>query len=146
NNKGDVFALDHKGKVERHYSLPAGVKALVGDGAWMYAGCDNGEVFDISHPTPRLAYELPRKAGIDWIDIWSGVLAVSNNTGGLDVIDVESQSLWSVKGGGRGAWTARCDRDAIYHGHDSVTTAHARTDGKVLWETKTGPVMFGWQT
>ncbi len=146
NNAGNVYCLTHKGQVMRSYKLPMRVMALVGDGAWMYAGCDDGNIYDLTGKTPRLAYELPKKGEIDWIDIWGAVVAVSTQQGTLDVIDVESQPLWHIKAKHRGGFTVRCDRDAVYHGHDDSVTAYRRTDGKKLWSTNVGSVMFGWQT
>ena len=39
NQSGRAFALDHEGQVQLQFKLPEGVKCLVGDDAWIYAGC-----------------------------------------------------------------------------------------------------------
>jgi outer membrane protein assembly factor BamB len=145
NNAGQVYALDHAGHVERHFQFPDRVWALVGDEAWMYAGGNDGNVYDLSGPKPRLAYQATAAAAIDWLDIRGGILAVSDNGGGVAAYDVESRRLWSQKASA-GGFTVRCDLDAIYHGHDKGVTAYAVADGKKLWQRKTPRVLFGWQT
>ncbi len=146
NQAGQVVALDHSGKVERQFKLPDGVMALVGDDVWMYAGCDDGNVYDLNGRAPRVAYEIAGDEAIDWLDIWDGVLAVSTVDGGLTTIDPENQSLWSRTGPGGGAWTVRLDRAGVYHGHGGYVTAYTLAAGKQRWRTKTGMVLFGWQT
>lgn len=66
-----MFDLD--GNFKQQVQLPAGVKTLVSDTRWLYAGCDNGGVYDLTDPQhPRLAYVLPTSAtatpSIDDID------------------------------------------------------------------------------
>jgi len=56
NQDGSIFVLDHDGNVLNQYRLPDGVKCIVADGAWVYAGCDNGCVYDLTGKLPRLAY------------------------------------------------------------------------------------------
>lgn len=146
NQAGKVFALDHDGKVEKQFQLPDGVMALVGDGDWMYAGCDDGNVYDLTGRAPRVAYKLAADVAIDWIDIWDGILAVSNTDGGVTTIDPEDQSLWAGEGPGGGGFTVRIDRKCVYHGHGDSVTAYTLAAGKQLWRTKTGGVLFGWQT
>lgn len=145
NEAGKVFGLDHDGKVVRQFELPDAVMALVGDDVWMYAGCDDGNVYDLNGRAPRLSYEVAADSAIDWIDIWDGILAVSTQDGSVTTIDPENKSLWTRKGPGGGGFTVRIDPKGVYHGHgDSVTTYNLR--GKQLWRKKTGYVLFGWQT
>jgi outer membrane protein assembly factor BamB len=145
NSKGDVFALDHEGNVLLRYKLPDGVMALVGDGAWMYAGCNNGNVYDITGKTPRLAYEIDKDNPIDWLDIRDGLLAISLAEGGLTLIDPESQVLWSKKGKD-GDYTVRIDSEAVYHADQGKLNAYERVHGTLLWSKRTAGILFGWQT
>jgi outer membrane protein assembly factor BamB len=145
NQKGSVYVLDHKGKMLRKYEMPDGVMALVGDAAWMYAGCNNGNVYDMTGEAPRLAYEIKKGVAIDWIDIRDGLLGVSNNDGKVTLIDPESQVLWTHKGKD-GRWTIRIDEKRVYHGDDDWVVAYDRVTGKRVWAAKTGDILFGWQT
>ncbi len=40
-----VTELNHSGEVLKRYILPAGVKCIVGDGEFLYAGCNNGALY-----------------------------------------------------------------------------------------------------
>jgi len=60
NDCGDIFGFDLDGKLERHIKLACGVKSIVSDmDYWLYAGCDDGMVYDISSEAePRIAYQF----------------------------------------------------------------------------------------
>lgn len=69
NQAGQVFALNHQGKVINQFKLPDGVKCLVADDIWISAGCDNGNVYDLTGKLPRIAYEIDENVDIFWLDI-----------------------------------------------------------------------------
>ena len=50
--------LNHDGQVRSQFRLPDGVKCIVADDDWLYAGCDDGNVYDLSGKVPRVAYEI----------------------------------------------------------------------------------------
>jgi predicted DNA-binding WGR domain protein len=146
NQSGNVYALEHGGAVVSHFKLPEGVKCLVADDFWIYAGCDDGRVYDLSSKLPFAAYQIADDVDIFWLDIRDGVLGVADAGGGLTVIDHEEEFQWARKSSGRNAWMVRCDERATYHGHSSGVTAYATDDGRQLWHTRTdGNVLFGWQ-
>lgn len=146
NQAGDVYTLSHGGEVQAHFRLPEGVKCLVADDFWIYAGCDDGTVYDLSSKVPFAAYQIAEDVDIFWLDIHEGVLGVADAGGGLTVIDHEDEFQWSRKSSGRNAWMVRCDDKGIYHGHRAGVTAYAADGGRELWHTKTvGGVLFGWQ-
>ncbi|HEV2639584.1 MAG TPA: WGR domain-containing protein [Actinocrinis sp.] len=146
NQNGDVYTVSHGGEVQAHYRLPEGVKCLVADDFWIYAGCDDGTVYDLSAKIPFAAYKIAEDVDIFWLDIRDGVLGVSDADGGLTVIDHEDEFQWSRKSPGQSAWMVRCDDRAVYHGHRTGVTAYANDGGRELWHTKTtGGVLFGWQ-
>ncbi|MER7763993.1 WGR domain-containing protein [Streptomyces sp. NPDC097619] len=145
NQAGDVYTLSHGGEVLARYSLPDGVKCLVADEFWIYAGCDDGAVYDLSSKLPFAAYQIKPDVDIFWLDIHEGVLHVSDADGGLNVIDHEDEFQWSRKSAGGHAWMVRADEEAVYHGHGQGVTAYAPDGSGELWHTRTGGVLFGWQ-
>lgn len=146
NQRGDVYNLSHDGEVLAHYSLPDGVKCLVADDFWIYAGCDDGRVYDLSSKLPFAAYEIADDVDIFWLDIHAGVLSVADRNGGLTVIDHEDELQWSRDSSGNSAWLVRADDHAVYHGHSRGVTAYAADGARQLWDTPThGNVLFGWQ-
>ncbi|MFF3320857.1 WGR domain-containing protein [Streptomyces sp. NPDC002889] len=146
NQAGDVYTLSHGGEVLARYSLPDGVKCLVADDFWIYAGCDDGKVYDLSSKLPFAAYDIAADVDIFWLDIREGVLNVSDADGGLTVIDHEDEHQWGRRSSGNQAWMVRADEGAVYHGHSKGVTAYAPDGGGQLWHTATtGAVLFGWQ-
>ncbi|MCX5205863.1 WGR domain-containing protein [Streptomyces sp. NBC_00237] len=146
NQSGDVYTLAHDGEVLARYQLPDGVKCLVADDFWIYAGCDDGKVYDLSSKLPFAAYEIADDVDIFWLDIHEGVLNVADRDGGLTVIDHEDEFQWSRRSRGSNAWMVRADADAVYHGHSQGVTAYAADGQGELWHHRTaGNVLFGWQ-
>ncbi|MFH8793626.1 WGR domain-containing protein [Streptomyces sp. NPDC017941] len=146
NQAGDVYTLDHDGGVRARFSLPDGVKCLVADDFWIYAGCDDGSVYDLSSKLPFAAYDIAADVDIFWLDIHEGILNVSDHDGRLTVIDHEDEHQWARRSPGERAWMVRADDRAVYHGHSGGVTAYAPDGGGELWHTKTrGDVLFGWQ-
>ncbi|MFJ6728480.1 WGR domain-containing protein [Streptomyces sp. NPDC091281] len=146
NQAGDVYTLDHEGTALAQFSLPDGVKCLVADDFWIYAGCDDGKVYDLSSKLPFAAYDIAADVDIFWLDIHEGVLDVSDAGGRLTVIDHEDEHQWARRSQGDHAWMVRADDRAVYHGHHKGVTAYAPDGGAELWHTATrGGVLFGWQ-
>lgn len=146
NQAGQVFALDHQGKVLNQFKLPDGVKCLVADGLWIYAGCDDGNVYDLTSKLPRIAYKIDENVDIFWLDIDDGLLAVSDANGSVTTIDHDSESQWTRLSQGQAGWMVRCDEAGVYHGHSQGVTMYDTAFGRMLWHQKTGgAVLFGWQ-
>jgi predicted DNA-binding WGR domain protein len=146
NQSGQVYALDHEGKVVMQFKLPEGVKCLVGDEDWLYAGCDDGNVYDLTGKVPRLAYTISENVNIYWLDICGGILAVCDAEGTVSTFNPEEELLWSKKSKGYSGWMVRCDQTAVYHGHDGGVTSYELMTGKQLWhQKKANYVLFGWQ-
>ncbi|MYR85013.1 PQQ-binding-like beta-propeller repeat protein, partial [Streptomyces sp. SID685] len=137
---------DHEGAVLARFGLPDGVKCLVADDFWIYAGCDDGKVYDLSSKLPFAAYDINADVDIFWLDIHEGVLNVSDRAGRLTVIDHEDEHQWARRSQGEHAWMVRADDRAVYHGHHQGVTAYRPDGGGELWHTRTrGGVLFGWQ-
>jgi predicted DNA-binding WGR domain protein len=145
NESGLITTLTHQAQVVQQFRLPDGVKCIVADDGWVYAGCDDGNVYDLSGKVPRLAYRIAPDIDIYWLDIHDGVLGVSDAGGGIAAIDHEDEFLWRRGGHGSSAWMVRCDATAVHHGHSRGVTSYDWRTGQELWNTTTGSVLFGWQ-
>ncbi|WP_428963757.1 WGR domain-containing protein [Micromonospora fluostatini] len=145
NERGVITTLDHQARVVGQVQLPDGVKCIVADDDWLYAGCDDGNVYDLSGKMPRVAYTIAPDIDIYWLDIHDGVLGVSDADGGIAAVDHEDEFLWRRGGRGSAAWMVRCDAAALYHGHSQGITGYDWRTGQELWHTSTGAVLFGWQ-
>lgn len=146
NQSGQIFILNHQGQVQNQFRLPDGVKCIVADDGWLYAGCDNGKVYDLTGKIPRVAYEIAENVDIFWLDIKDGILGVSDADGNVTAINHEDESQWNRKSSGTYGWMVRCDEIGIYHGHSHGVTMYDWEDGKVIWKQSTrGEVLFGWQ-
>jgi predicted DNA-binding WGR domain protein len=146
NQNGDVYTVTHSGTVTGRFRLPDGVKCIVADDFWIYAGCDDGRVYDLSGKVPRAAYEIAADVDIYWLDIHDGVLGVSDRAGRVTAIDYEDEFQWARSDGGDSAWMVRCDEDAVYYGHSRGVARYDISDGSPVWSTRTTDhVLFGWQ-
>jgi predicted DNA-binding WGR domain protein len=146
NQNGQIFNLTPEGKVTQQFKLPDGVKCIVADDDWLYAGCDNGKVYDLNGKVPRVAYEIAADVDIFWLDIADGILGVSDAVGNITTINHEEESQWSKKSKGGAGWMVRCDEIGVYHGHIAGVTMYDWEDGRVIWhQPTTGSVLFGWQ-
>jgi predicted DNA-binding WGR domain protein len=146
NESGDVFTLTPDGVVTGRYRLPDAVKCIVADDFWIYAGCDDGRVYDLSGKVPRAAYDIAADVDIYWLDIHDGILGVSDRQGGITVIDYEEESLWTRRSTGDSGWMVRIDAHGVYHGHSTGVTKYDLDTGNPLWQAGTGgDVLFGWQ-
>ncbi|MFC7327101.1 WGR domain-containing protein [Marinactinospora rubrisoli] len=146
NQHGDVYTLTHGGGVTGRFRLPDGVKCIVADDFWIYAGCDDGKVYDLSGKVPRVAYEISADVDIYWLDIDDATLGVSDRNGRITTIDHEDEFQWARDVEGDSAWMVRCDGDRVYHGHSRGVACYDAADGTPRWQTPvSGNVLFGWQ-
>ncbi len=147
NQAGNVLGLDHNGQVQAQYQLPEGVKCLVADDIWLYAGCDDGNVYDLSGKIPRVSYQIAEDVDIYWLDIRDGALAVSDAGGRVARVNYEDESEWLKSSMAVAGWMVRCGEEGIYHGHSAGVTMYNNLDGQMAWQQRTrGSVLFGWQT
>lgn len=146
NQGGRVYKLNHQGEILNQFQLPEGIKCLVTDDVWVYAGCDDGNIYDLSGKIPRVAYSIDENIDIYWLDIYDGILAVSDANGAVVKIDPEQEIQWTRLSGGKYGWMVRCDAQGIYHGHSGGVTMYDLEAGRQLWHNQTdGGVLFGWQ-
>jgi predicted DNA-binding WGR domain protein len=146
NQAGDVYCLTLEGVVEAHFKLPEGVKCIIEDGDFLYAGCDDGKVYDLNGKVPRVAYEISDDVSIYWLDISDALLAISDDSGGLTLVDHNDEFIWNVNSGGSSGWMVRADANRVYHGTSTGVTAYDTSSGQKAWHSTAGYVLFGWQT
>jgi predicted DNA-binding WGR domain protein len=133
-------------KVRNQFRLANGVKCLVADDSWIYAGCDDSKVYDLGGKAPRVAYEIAQNVDIYWLDIKDGILGVSDAQGNITTINHEDESQWSQWSSGTSGWMVRCDEIGVFHGHSKGVTMYDWEDGTQIWHQETaGSVLFGWQ-
>lgn len=146
NEAGAVFALNHDGSVHAKFRLPDGVKAIVADGDWLYCGCDDGNVYDLTGKAPYVAYQISESVDIFWLDIFDAVLAVSDDAGKVTAFNHEDESQWTRQSPGSSGWMVRCDEIGVYHGYSTGVTMYDWEDGREIWRHNLpSPVLFGWQ-
>ena len=146
NEKGNIYKLNHQGEVQRQFRLKDGVKAIVSDGHWLYAGCDDGNVYDLTGKMPYVAYEIKEGVDIYWIDIFDGMLGVSDADGNLLISNYEDESISTNKSKGNAGWMVRCDENFVYHAHSRGVSVYDSLGNASIWHCKTdGAVLFGWQ-
>lgn len=146
NQDGSIFSLDHHGNLLLQLKLPEGVKCIVADDDWLYAGCDDGKVYDLGSKVPRVAYAISDDVDIYWLDIKDGMLGVSDAGGNVVLVNHEDESQWRKKSSGVSGWMIRCDELGVFHGHSNGVTMYDWEDGSELWSRRTdGAVLFGWQ-
>ncbi len=146
NQNGQVFQLDHNAQVIKQFKLPRGVMCLVADGRFTYAGCDDGNVYDLTGDHPMVAYEIEKSTNIYWLDIIDGNLGVGDSRGTVAAFDFEQQPLFKTKSNGSSCWMIRCDKDAVYIGNSYGVEARNWADGTEKWSRRlNSSVLFGWQ-
>ncbi len=147
NEAGRVFKLDHDGQVINQYQLPNGVKCIIADQDWIYVGCDDGNVYDLTGKVARIAYEINENIDIYWLDISNGLLGVSDRSGNVTTINHEDEEQWTKKSKGTAGWMVRCDEEGkVYHGHSGGVTCYNGANGEKHWHQATkGSVLFGWR-
>jgi len=147
NESGTVYALTLDGEPDMKFQLPDGVKCLVRDERWTFAGCDDGNVYDLSGKLPFVAYEVDPHVSLLWLDIHRGLLGVSDQNGSVYAFDAESDQQWGNVGQGASmGWMVRVDDAGVYYGHSRGVGRFDRASGLPEWTQSTkGGVLFGWQ-
>ncbi|MBU0550392.1 PQQ-binding-like beta-propeller repeat protein, partial [Myxococcota bacterium] len=148
NEAGLVFEMSHDGQIRRQIKLPDGVRCIVEDGDWLYAGCNDGQVYDLSGGQPRVAYTLKHRSRILWLDIHDATLYVSDAAGEVHAFNHEGDLIWSRRStyGGKDGWMLRCDEGGVYQGDSKGVAKLDPETGEVGWRSRMkAPVYFGWR-
>ncbi len=142
-DNGDVVACDHDGTVLRRWKLPEGCCALVADDAWRYAGCNDGNVYDLTGRAPRVAYVVDADVRVLATDVFRGRLIAGDSDGGLSAFDVEQSPLFRHAPRGRSdTWMARADSDGVTLGNDAGID-RVSWSGERLWHVDSACVGYG---
>ncbi|MEL6345302.1 MAG: WGR domain-containing protein [Myxococcota bacterium] len=144
NEEGKLFSLDIDGLPQKSFQLPDGVKSIVADGDWLYVGCDNGRVYDLTGGRPVEAYAIDNSVDIYWLDIADARLAVSDAKGNIYVFDHNHSRQWVKTSSGEQGWMVRFAPEGVYHGHMKGLTIYDRTgSGPLVHRDTGGAVNFG---
>ncbi len=152
NFEGLIYALDRNTyELKQIVKLPSCVKAIVADYGFIYAGCSNGNVYDLSNrDQPKIAYESKNTVGkrneVDWMDLNDGLLIVSREDTSCTAHNVEGDHNWKVESDGvtKDGWMVRCDGENVYQSKNDKVYAYKFSDGSMQWVKPVGgSVMFG---
>lgn len=144
NENGDIYFVNHEGEVNHQFKLDTGVKAIVGDESWVFAGTNDGKVYDITSKVPREIYNTNSKDDILWMDIHKGSLYISTAKD-IMAYDYESELMFKTRMTGSNGWMIRVDDDGIYHGSSRAYSKRNKDNGKNIYEDNGIPsVFFGW--
>lgn len=132
NNEGLIHVLDHDGARLRGYQVPKGVGCILRDDAWIYAGCDDGRVYDLSRDEALMAYEVSADDELLAMAVHDGELVVADWSGRVATFDHESGQRWSVTSGEGDGWALVCTDEGIAHGHALGITG-LDWDGNERW-------------
>ena len=140
---GEVLCLDRAtGTSVREMKVPAECVAVSSDERWKYAGCADGNVYDLTGDVPRAVYRLEGER-VDWLEVFQGTLCVSDHAGTVTVIDVDGNVRWQHRDPeAREAWVLRADEDGLYHG-SYVGLRKYDWSGERLWHKNVGDVRYG---
>jgi outer membrane protein assembly factor BamB len=142
NDAGEIFVTDRDGAVQRSHRLPDAVRCLIADEDWCYAGCNDGNVYDLTGRVPRVTYAIGRD--VDWLSVYRGNLVVADDEGGLTVLDAMGALRWEQSDPAYGAaWLLCANGSRIFHGGAAGIRA-LDWKGKVLWTLPGAPAHFGW--
>lgn len=144
-DNGEVVDFNLSGKAQRRFQLPEGVKCVTRDGEFIYAGCNDGGLYDLTHGEPRLMSMVESFKSVYWIDVRDGIICASDVEGKLALVNYEGEVIWKRSAKGNSGWMARIDGNSVYHGHSKGVDVYAISDGRKIWSRKLEDIMFGVQ-
>ncbi|BAY12164.1 outer membrane protein assembly factor BamB family protein [Calothrix sp. NIES-2098] len=151
NRDGLILAMDCQGQFAYQHKLPQNVRCLVGDDRYLYASCDDGQIYDAIAKLPRSVYNARNDSVphfylffIYALALHGDRLVVLDAYGNLTYLDSNLKVLWQQKTSTWGGWFLAADERAIYHGHSRGVTCYNPNTGKIVWENSTAaPVLCG---
>ena len=114
---GLVVKLARKdGKQLLQSRLSAGVKCMVVDDEFVFAGTNDGCVYDLSlFERPRLVAKVEDVSQFLWLDVYKGKMAASDSKGQVAMLDYEGETIWKRRSSGNGGYMVRIDDTGAWH-------------------------------
>ena len=115
---GLVVKLARKdGKQLLQSRLSAGVKCMVVDDKFVFAGTNDGCVYDLGlFERPRLVAKVEDVSQYLWLDVHKGKMAASDSKGQVAMLDYEGETIWKRRSSGNEGWMVRIDDTGAWHG------------------------------
>lgn len=148
NDKGEIFSLTRAGDRVRTINLPKAVHCLYADDVWTYAGCNDGNIYELDAlPKRAPVVQLGTDMHIGWIEAHRGRLCVADAEGGLTVFDVEMNVVFEKRSDdAKESWMVRADDEGVYYGCETGVHAY-EWSGALRWHAGAhddlGDVRFG---
>jgi hypothetical protein len=146
NDSGDVHVCNLRGEVQRSLKVPSSSRCIIADEHWIYAGTQEGLVYDLTGDVARAVYQVAPGSDILWMDIYQGNLCVADDAGGISVYDPGEVQLWTFRDTDESSmWMVRADGAGVYAGGSKSVRAFD-WGGASRWKVKHRGVLFGVQT
>lgn len=129
-NFGRVVEITPDGKLQNKYELPTEVLCIKRDDDFLYAGCNDGSMHDITQGEPRLVATVESFDIVTAMDARDGMICVCDHRH-LALANCEGEVIWK-KRTGNGGRVVCIDGKSVYHGNDNGVTRYA-ISGKRLW-------------
>lgn len=141
--EGSIIELDHKGNVIKRSKLDQGVRCIVKDGGFIYAGGNDGGLYDLTSNEPRLMCRIEDFGKVYCLDVKHGIISASDENGYVALVNYEGEIMWKKLGATDG-WMVEMDDDFIYHGTIGSVEKMEKMTGDEIWKQESlAPVNYG---
>ncbi|CAD5120171.1 DgyrCDS8746 [Dimorphilus gyrociliatus] len=141
--EGSIIELDHRGNVIKRSKLDQGVRCIVRDGGFVYAGGNDGGLYDLTNGPPRLMCKIEDFGKVYSLDVKHGIIAASDENGYVALVNYEGEIMWKKMESTDG-WMVIMDDNFIYHGTIGAVSKMEKMTGDEIWKQEgLSPVNYG---
>ena len=131
----------------RSLKLSHGVRCIVADESFVFVGCNNGAVYDISADRPRLVAEVEGFEEVLSIGMNGGKIVAADASGHIALLNCEGEVVWrraAAQEDGKDGWVALVDQTGVYHGSSKgLAKFELARPGKKVWARDTAGALLG---